>query len=371
MRRQRARRSVRERVGRNSKILSGSRRHDDGGLSMTTSSGGRRRSGILNGRSRRARLLALCRLLVVAAGALPTRRVKVIRSNARNHGALMAPGRSWCDASSSDAVAPAHRRLLLKLHLFLSQAQLLLLQRLPLVVLGFLRRHLEVLNRAVEQVRVASEPGVTRDVFKGAPLRRIGHEHLEQEVPRLSRNPFRERERGVDDVLVQQVDVVAVGVRRIVVKGQVSGQHGVQDDAARPDVDGAADVPSILDDELRGGVARAAAARSHQIARLVFEPVRETKVGDDDVAVPVEQQVLELEVTVDDALDVEVHDARDELGKELGSVLFLEVPVRQDVIKQFSACATNQYLPAASSSFGAPLAYSNTMPMYFSVSITS
>ena len=70
---------------------------------------------------------------------------------------------------------------------------------------------------------------------------------------------------------------------------------------------------------------------------MVLEVVGEAKVCDDDVAIAVEEEVLELEIAVDDLLGVDVADAGDELGEELAGVLFLEVAVGEDVVEELAA----------------------------------
>jgi hypothetical protein len=51
----------------------------------------------------------------------------------------------------------------------------------------------------------------------------------------------------------------------------------------------------------------------------VLEAVGKAEVCDDDVAVAVEEEVLELEIAVDDLFLVDVPDAGDELGKSLAA----------------------------------------------------
>ena len=65
------------------------------------------------------------------------------------------------------------------------------------------------------------------------------------------------------------------------------------------------------------------------VAELVggVEGVGEAKVGDDDVLVPVEEEVLEFQVAVDDALLVQVADAGHELGEEPTRGRVLQVAV--------------------------------------------
>ena len=59
----------------------------------------------------------------------------------------------------------------------------------------------------------------------------------------------------------------------------------------------------------------------------MLESVCESEIGDDDISMAVEEQVFEFEVAMDDFLLVDVPYARDELRKQLGSILFFEVAV--------------------------------------------
>lgn len=105
----------------------------------------------------------------------------------------------------------------------------------------------------------------------------------------------------------------------------------------------------------------------------MIEPVGKAKVGDDDVAVLVEEEVLELEVAVDNVLLVEIVDAGDELRKELLRVSLLQIAIGEDVVEQLAACrsvrARDKY--CGSLDVDVPPANSSTIPIYFSVSMTS
>lgn len=76
-----------------------------------------------------------------------------------------------------------------------------------------------------------------------------------------------------------------------------------------------------------------------QIAELVggVEDVGKAKVGDDDVAISVQQQVLELQVPVHDTLLVQVADAGHQLGEQTTGGRILEVAVSEDVVKELTA----------------------------------
>lgn len=72
----------------------------------------------------------------------------------------------------------------------------------------------------------------------------------------------------------------------------------------------------------------------------MVESVGETKVGNDDIAVLVKEQVLQFEITVDYVFLVKVVDAGDQLGEELLGVSFLEVSIGENVVKELSTCKT-------------------------------
>lgn len=55
----------------------------------------------------------------------------------------------------------------------------------------------------------------------------------------------------------------------------------------------------------------------------MVESIGESKVGDDDVSVLVEEQIFQLEISVDNVFFVQIVDARDQLGEKFGGVSFL------------------------------------------------
>jgi hypothetical protein len=67
------------------------------------------------------------------------------------------------------------------------------------------------------------------------------------------------------------------------------------------------------------------------------EGVGKSKVGDDDVAIAVEEQVLQLQVAVDNSLLMQIADTRHELCKQTTSRVVLKVAVVENVVEQLSA----------------------------------
>ena len=98
----------------------------------------------------------------------------------------------------------------------------------------------------------------------------------------------------------------------------VSSEHGVEHDPAIPGVYQAAHI-------------------EHQIIRSMFEPIRGPEIRNDNIPMPIEEDVLRLQVAVDDFFLMDVPHARDELGEELGGVVFAEVAVNDDVLEEIPA----------------------------------
>jgi hypothetical protein len=89
---------------------------------------------------------------------------------------------------------------------------------------------------------------VTHNAIKVGAAGRVGDKHHTEKISSLGGNVFWEGEGSANDVLVEKVDVVAIRIGRIVVKGEVAGEHGIENDATAPDVDGAADIEAFADD---------------------------------------------------------------------------------------------------------------------------
>ena len=62
----------------------------------------------------------------------------------------------------------------------------------------------------------------------------------------------------------------------------------------------------------------------------------EAEIGDLDVAVLVEKQVLRLDITMTDVVAVHVADSLDELAEKLARFIFLETSIFEDVIEEFA-----------------------------------
>lgn len=97
-----------------------------------------------------------------------------------------------------------------------------------------------------------------------------------------------------------------------------------------------AEVP-LTGDDFGGHVTERADPRLHEPS--LFKLAAKPHVGDLDIDVLVEQDILELEVSVDDAFTVEVRDAEDELTKDPPRLGEREARLLDEVVKQFAAGA--------------------------------
>lgn len=177
---------------------------------------------------------------------------------------------------------------------------------------------------------------MAHDSLNVSSVFRIRDEHKREEIPGLSGDVVGERQWGVDDIFVQEVNVVSVRVGRVVVEGEVTGQHSVEDDAATPNVHGGPDVHAVGNDKFGSGITRGPTTCLHELVGLVLESIGEAEIRDYHVPVSVEEEVFEFEVPVDNLFLMNVPDARDELTEEFARILLLEVAVGEDVVEEFT-----------------------------------
>mmetsp|Transcript_31684 Transcript_31684/g.69278 ORF Transcript_31684/g.69278 Transcript_31684/m.69278 type:complete len:328 (-) Transcript_31684:764-1747(-) len=152
-------------------------------------------------------------------------------------------------------------------------------RRVPLVPLHVLRAALEV----------------------AYPLGQVGSEQLLDQVLGVAVEVPRELDLALEDLLVD-------AERVLVVKRRVAREHLVDKDAQRPPVDCLA-MP-LGEDDLR----RQVLGRAAQCPGAVLDALGEAKVGHFAVAVPVEQQVLRLQVAVKDRERVQMFEHQSDLG---------------------------------------------------------
>ena len=84
-----------------------------------------------------------------------------------------------------------------------------------------------ILDASFEKMGPWFQPYVLHDRREVGPFDRIRDQHLLKKITGFEGNVIGERQLGADDVFVEQVDVVPIRIRGIIVKGQVSSQHGV------------------------------------------------------------------------------------------------------------------------------------------------
>ncbi len=153
---------------------------------------------------------------------------------------------------------------------------------------------LQILYTPFEKMRVRSKPGVRHDHVQSRTSNRIWDEHQGQQLASFRGNVVRKGQGRVHDVSVQQIDVVTIRICGVIVEGKISCEHGVEDNSARPDIDRGTNVCTFRDDQLWCGVTRTTATCLHKIVCPVFEAIREPEVGDNDIAVSIQQKIFQL-----------------------------------------------------------------------------
>ena len=117
----------------------------------------------------------------------------------------------------------------------------------------------------------------------------------------------------------------------------VAVEHGVEADAGAPDVHRESLVAHVLDD-FRGDVRRRTALLEEDL--LLLDLSADTEVSDLDVAVPVQQDVVKLDVAVHDELALmNVVEAGDHLLEQVLGIVFLELTTLSNVAEQIASLA--------------------------------
>lgn len=70
------------------------------------------------------------------------------------------------------------------------------------------------------------------DSAKICTTRRVWDEHHAEEVSGFRGDVIGEGEGSIHDVLIQQVDIIAIGIGRVIVERKVPCKHGIQYDTA-------------------------------------------------------------------------------------------------------------------------------------------
>lgn len=120
----------------------------------------------------------------------------------------------------------------------------------------------------------------------------------------------------------------------LVVEGDLAADEDIQDNTKAPHVDlGAGVCPSL--EELRGGEVQATAEGLEVAAWR--EEVAQAKVDDFDVTHLADEDVLDLEVSVYNAVPVAIVEGTSNLTAELAGLLLLELPMGDDVVEHLAA----------------------------------
>ena len=133
-------------------------------------------------------------------------------------------------------------------------------------------------------------PGMSHDFMNRYPLVRIPIQHPLYQIPCLLRYGVLKLELGLEDQSVQIVHGVRLERDRAV-------EHGVQHDPCTPDIR-LEPVVALVSQDLGSDVGRGATLLGH----LLFQGLdhsRDAEVGDLDVAVAVQEDVVQLDVSVD------------------------------------------------------------------------
>lgn len=179
-------------------------------------------------------------------------------------------------------------------------------------------------------VDVLGEPWVEQDVLSRRPLLRHLLQHHLHDVDRRLRGRVL-----VLDLLVELLDCVEVA-DLVRLERHVAVQHGVEADACAPDVHWKAFVPHVLDD-FRRDVRRGAALLEQYL--LLLDLPTHAEVTNLDVTVPVEQDVVKLDIAVRHFVLVQVGNALHDLLEHKLGVLLAQLPPLSHVVEQVSAWA--------------------------------
>ena len=180
------------------------------------------------------------------------------------------------------------------------------------------------------RVDVVLQPRVPEGVLSSRSLLRRLRQHGLHEVDGLLRDRVL-----VLDLLFQLFNCVQVA-DLVRLERHVAVQHRVEADASAPDVDREALVAHVLHD-LRCDVRRRATLLEQQLVDL--DLLADAEVAYLDVAVAVQQDVVELDVTVRDAILVQVGDALHDLPEDELGVLLTELTALAHVVQEVSAGA--------------------------------
>ena len=119
----------------------------------------------------------------------------------------------------------------------------------------------------------------------------------------------------------------------LVFERKPSTQHHIEDDPDTPDVNLRPRIDTTSDD-FWGSIVWAAATRGQEITVRDF--VGQSKIGNLDIEIIVEENVFRLEITMDDFKPVRILDAGDDLLEKLASACFGHLAMLYDVVEQLA-----------------------------------
>ena len=122
----------------------------------------------------------------------------------------------------------------------------------------------------------------------------------------------------------------------LIVEGHLTTHQHIEDDAKAPDIDLGPRVLLGLQ-QLGGGKVEAAAVSLELPILLWREEVAQAEIDDLDVASFANQNVLNLEVPVHDAVSVAIVQGAGYLSTKFSSLLFLQFAMRNDVVQHLAA----------------------------------
>ena len=154
-------------------------------------------------------------------------------------------------------------------------------------------------------------------------------EHTHHEVTRFFTHGVFELDSGVQDHFIQVTHLVSL-------KGDVAVEHGIQAYTRRPNVNWVTLVAKFSHD-LGGDIGRGTALLKKYL--VVNDLAGDTEISNLNIPVAVEKDVVQLDVSVYNAIVMEVSDTLHYLLENKFSVFFAELPSFSDVVEKVAAGA--------------------------------
>lgn len=97
------------------------------------------------------------------------------------------------------------------------------LRQLTLLVHAVLQQPLVELYRAIKDLPLGLEPRMRHDVLDRTPVLGIGNKHALEQITGDRRDVLGDVELGSHDIAIEEVDVVAIRIRWVVIEGEIAG----------------------------------------------------------------------------------------------------------------------------------------------------